>query len=63
MESQKTPLLSRNVCERLDLVSMNQSLFDVSMVQIKKLFDGFDSVDTEYHITMKQEATAYSIPP
>ena len=62
VENQRTPLLSRNACERLNLVSMNQSLCDVSMVQVnEKLFDGLGRVDTEYGITLKQEAKPFAL--
>lgn len=62
VENQQTPLLSRQACESLNLVSVNTTLCDVGSVDIdEKLFDGLGKADKEYGITITPDAKPFAL--
>lgn len=62
VENQGTPLLSRQACEHLRLVSVNSSLCEVGAVQVdEKLFLGLGKLQREYSITVKPAAKPFTL--
>lgn len=62
IQNQKTPLLSRSACERLKLIKVDDSQCQIGNVNVdSQLFEGLGKLDTEYSITLKDDARPYAI--
>ncbi|XP_067945085.1 uncharacterized protein [Watersipora subatra] len=62
IENQNTPLLSRKACESLKFVTVDKSRCEIGSIRVSdSLFKGLGKLDTEYSITLDENAKPFAL--